>query len=73
MPKQILCEVCSGEREINSHGYAPPITNHPVIDEAFYSEELGWVCRNCFDKVEWNDEDLQTLRHDWGWELCLNN
>lgn len=63
------CAVCRERITINIWTYAPPVTNHPVLDEGLWSDDLhGYVGYECFGKVEWDAEDLQTLRHDWGWE-----
>ena len=52
--------------------YSPPVCfrlGNNNLDEGLYSEELqGYVCSKCFDKVTWNEEDIQALRHDWDWD-----
>jgi hypothetical protein len=66
---QKTCVICGRKININPYAYAPPITNHPLKDEGLWHFKLGgYVCTNCFGKVAWGKEDLDTLKHDWGWE-----
>ena len=66
--KKETCIVCNKEIKINKLMYSPPVGNNN-LDEGLYNEELqGYVCPKCFDKVDWNEEDIRALRHDWGWD-----
>ena len=67
--KKEACAFCNGEIKINKLMYSPPVCIGNNKDEGLYNEQLnGYVCPKCFGEVTWNEEGVQALRHDWGWD-----
>lgn len=68
MDRDVNCMICNEKIKINGLATTPPICGGNNIDEGFYHSKLnGYICTKCFDKAEWSKEELETLKHDWGY------